>query len=313
MALFGLLLLAFTFSYEDFERRLQNYLEDAWIKLDDRNRAASGRHARAVGGFAAGTLRLLDRLFGPMTVSWQSVAVSALLALAANYLSYTLGDRRGMVWQALALMALAGGPLISPRLAFISVGALIALLGTVVASAAVSHTRLGDNPQWLLLWFGSLPVSCASGLLVLRLERRVFKWLSVTPSLPRALATILACAGAICVVIVVPIFLGDLTRPAHPTHRVGGAGLSMQMAQPEPMTALYDVAAMNVFTITPLLLVVVVAATFAIHRAFWEIAVRPLYALQRAGYRNAARSIGVACVLYGLRIVDSILAALFAR
>ncbi len=70
IALFGLLLLASTFSYEDFERRLQNYLEDAWIKLDDRNRAASGRHARAVGGFAAGTLRLLDRLFGPMTVSW---------------------------------------------------------------------------------------------------------------------------------------------------------------------------------------------------------------------------------------------------
>jgi hypothetical protein len=357
--LIGAVLLLSTFSYEPIERRLQSYFEDLWIKLEDQSLAASGRHASFIRSLAAAVGRVLDRLFGPTTVSWQAIAVSVLLALAAYDLNYGFGrpPSTTLRWQALAILALASLPLIHRRLVVITIGALLAVLAPMMVSAFRLVLSLSEGGKVLildwLLWVGAILLSFASALFVLWCERRLIRWLSDGPSLVRAVTTVLGCIAAIGLVVVVPMLLSDVARPARrdvtqsqrasvavgpsvtgwvrmdtvrfaqmmdgsvrvETKRqtLRGQGLTMQIRQPPLSRTLMDLAAMNVFTTLPLLLLLIGATSFAIHRVLWEIVLRPIYEVQRTGYRTAARAIGVACLLYGLGIADSLVGALLGH
>ncbi len=72
---------------------------------------------------------------------------------------------------------------------------------------------------------------------------------------------------------------------------------------------------MNVFTVLPLLLLLLGAASFAAHRAVWWLVTRLSYRAQReqfftgAGYKRWARVVGLACLLYGLNVPDVLVQA----
>jgi hypothetical protein len=149
------------------------------------------------------------------------------------------------------------------------------------------------------------------------LERRLLRWLGDAPSVARAAATVLACAAAISVVFVGPILLGNLVAPAHNADPPA-QGLTMQMGQPPLPEALGDLAVMNLFTLLPLLLLFLGAASFAIHRFIWWIVLTLSYGAQKErfltgpGYKKWARAVGLACLLYGLRIIPDALVGTFA-
>jgi hypothetical protein len=85
-SLAGLALLwAAFFLYEDAEGRIQNRLEEWWIRLDDARHRAVTRHTAFLRLVAESTTRALDHVLGRRLMSAQAVSVSALLSLAAMF------------------------------------------------------------------------------------------------------------------------------------------------------------------------------------------------------------------------------------
>ena len=82
----GLLLLyAAFFLYEEEQQRVQSAIEDLWIRIDEQGATPdrAGAFFQAVAGIA---VRVIDRIFGPSSLSLQSFAVSTNLI----FISYTL-------------------------------------------------------------------------------------------------------------------------------------------------------------------------------------------------------------------------------
>lgn len=69
------------FLYENEERRVQNVLENWWIKVHDLEIVAIGRHLAILRTAANLAQSWLDSLFGPRLISLNGVGVSACLSL----------------------------------------------------------------------------------------------------------------------------------------------------------------------------------------------------------------------------------------
>jgi hypothetical protein len=80
-----LLIFCATTLYEDQEGKIQSSLEDIWIKVADRKKAALSRAAAFIGVVAASTGKLFDRLFGERLLSIQVVAVSFCFSIASFF------------------------------------------------------------------------------------------------------------------------------------------------------------------------------------------------------------------------------------
>jgi hypothetical protein len=77
----GLLALS-TFLYEDEDKRLQNYLEDAWVRLNDLGKRSIQYHQAFLHAVLDISDRALDYLFGERLCSWRAAAMSVALSCA---------------------------------------------------------------------------------------------------------------------------------------------------------------------------------------------------------------------------------------
>lgn len=75
----GLVLFYASLSYETEEGKIQNLLEEWWIKVDDYQRQALSKHIAFLKMLALVTTRVLNHLFGPSLLSLQAVGVSLCL------------------------------------------------------------------------------------------------------------------------------------------------------------------------------------------------------------------------------------------
>src|SRR6266700_6033802 len=85
-ALLGSGVLLTLFLREDEEGRIQNRLEELWIRIDDAQSAALSRQAAFVAEIARVVTRILDRIFGERLFSAHAASVSAFYGLASSIL-----------------------------------------------------------------------------------------------------------------------------------------------------------------------------------------------------------------------------------
>jgi hypothetical protein len=83
----GLLIYASLFLYESDQKRLQNRLEELWIRIDDRSKGADSASKSFATEISLVVERVFDRVFGPTLVSWRAVAVSSCFGIASLDLS----------------------------------------------------------------------------------------------------------------------------------------------------------------------------------------------------------------------------------
>src|SRR5688500_723937 len=79
-------LYAALFLYEDEQGKVQNKLEDLWIKIDVRHHVALSKHTVFMRVVADYTARTLSKLFGEKFFSLRFLGVSICFSLASYYL-----------------------------------------------------------------------------------------------------------------------------------------------------------------------------------------------------------------------------------
>jgi hypothetical protein len=77
----GFLLICTLFLYENEQGLIQSKLEDWWIRIDDIKAQALSRHVAFMKVLAGVLANLLDRIFGPKTISIQAIGVSICYSL----------------------------------------------------------------------------------------------------------------------------------------------------------------------------------------------------------------------------------------
>jgi hypothetical protein len=81
----ALLLYVAFFLYEDEEARMQNRLEEIWVRIDDLQGSAMSKELAFLQGVTRTTSAILDRLLGHRFLSLQSIAVSMAFSLASVF------------------------------------------------------------------------------------------------------------------------------------------------------------------------------------------------------------------------------------
>jgi len=82
----GLSLYAALFLYEDEQGRIQNKLEEWWVKLRDQEDSAISRHAAFMRAVARLATHGFDRVFGERVFSFRALWVSGWYSLASYIL-----------------------------------------------------------------------------------------------------------------------------------------------------------------------------------------------------------------------------------
>lgn len=272
--------------YEDEEGRIHSKFQDWWIRLDDRRKASRSHMLPFIQEVAGSTRRWSDRLFGRRLFSLRFVFVSIYLSIASFFL--------------LAAISL---PLVPKRPASVSVQGALSLFIVVILFASVpalTDSKIVLGIWWLVnaiivlkitdfllfvskvrsvglaargmgytaLFFGT---SLFVDLLYITLARWILRWISKEDSawgISLALCVnFLALGGS----IIGPISLGlEVSKYA----AMAGAMIVFSFV-------------LNVIDVLASLAGFLVALTLLVHRFFWSVIQRPLYAIQR--YRLLTR------------------------
>ena len=81
----SVLLLYVVFSYEDEEKKVQSWLEEAWVALDDKDKNASTRIRDFLQRIVKGILQILSRVYGGKIISLESFAAAYFFCVMLMY------------------------------------------------------------------------------------------------------------------------------------------------------------------------------------------------------------------------------------
>jgi hypothetical protein len=299
------------FLYEDEREEIQNHLEDAWIKLRDRQGIAISKHVAFMQTVGEIMTRLLDRLFGDGYFSLRATTISLCLSMLSTIVCF-------IVWILYRL-----GPTAmfhAPGLNFL-VGLVVFL---VLLALSIQFPRVSKHPSspllafmlFLIFWISityrnapdplHVPISvtmylAATLALIFSLSFAcdvcfvaVTRWLLRKASKMASFFQILLTIGvnlAVALVLVIsPIVLGNIAQskladkiPRRPLDLAGEAMAGFTF------TTGVDVLVASAF--------ILLAIIMLIHRLFWPIVARPIYALADLGligHRKLFGTVGLA-------------------
>jgi len=291
------------FLYEDEEGKIQNVLENMWLKIEERRTAAISRHTGFIR-IASGLIEnVFDRVLGRTPVSSQSVGVSACLSIASIYLlvlvapgifpfGYILNHRTRMFFlvSLFLYLVLAVLPTWIHRRSLIAVWFWAVLL-SAVAKAPIAYWIAGlpivdvFSPKLLMrnvLFSLGISVGIVCDLLFLAFSRRILRWNSGPLSFSiLCLVALLNCLFAF-VVLVAPawshIGLEEFRER-------GGYWFFLGRVTWYALTS-------NLFIAMIAIVFVTLSVTVVLHRALWPVLQRPIYALQRLGIAKRSKLLG---------------------
>ena len=309
----GVLLFYASLSYETEEGKIQNLLEEWWIKVDDYKRQALSKHIAFLKTLAAVSTRILDQLFGPSLISLQAIGVSlCLCSVCIGVMALILGGI--MPHKDLS---------ISSSLWIIFSSGLYGIIPAFVQRLARRWLRVGS----IYLWFTVLIISQLRGLGFLFLVLLVGLGHS-DPDVQLGAAIVLAFFAILFSSVALFVFLVALMRRtvramSNSNSAMRIVGISVFNVVPPFVLVGMIIGAIEmpyfgrtgivimVFVILfgafglvinfPFLLsavmFIVIALTMFVHRLFWPAISRPLYKLQALGVAKRPtlfRAIGVA-------------------
>jgi hypothetical protein len=307
----GLLLIYVAiFLYEDEQGKIQNTLEDWWVKIDDLKRGALSRHTIFMQETARITNYGFNQLFGKKLVSLQALAVSACFSIASLGLAglYMIYESENLFSSWLSL-PFANEPLVALLWLLMFLGiALIpsrwpSLSGLVLGVSALSsilffalfwHNLEPNVFEYSSYCFG-IVLGIASDMLFIALTRKLLRW-SLMEKFSRILTVILLNCLLSFVLIkgfyrfsfsVGQVYNFDFSTLGNLMHIIDFAFLFA--------------AGTNFFTVLFALAIVILALIMLLHRTFWPMLSRPIYALAKLGIIHRPKLLGtIGLALLGL-------------
>lgn len=276
------------FLYEDEEGRYQNWLEELWIKIRyERDRVLTAATTLFVLA-ANSTSRIFDRVFGPRLFSSRAALVSICLSFASFYLFVPLvslvlktssipkNAPLTSLIQALGFLALALIPAFMDSkwelriwqvCVMFVIGRLIAPIGYVVITRMGFHSAVRFGTFMMFL----LGLSFTFDLVFLGFTRWMLRRASTMAGTPQIIGLLAANSFIAVGLVVTPFKLFERFAPTDPQH-YSVFGL-----------ASFVVIILNIVDLGLSLLVFFVLAVFTLHRLFWPLMERPIYAVARYG------------------------------
>ncbi len=274
------LICASLFLYEDEEGKFQNKVEEWWIKLSDKQKASRSRVAAFMQGVARLTGMGFDRLFGKRLFSLRVVAVSIYLSVASLLLFFILltfrlvknpggATRHGAFQVFLLFVGLALVPALLKNKWVLSVwwavipGALVSVSGFM---AFLFKTR-GAGPTVRGIGIAVIPfvASLLCDLAYIALTRYVLRRIGRVDHIPEIVIMTLGNVIALAIPLLGPIYVGmALFKYA----RHAGAFVLVSVM-------------LNTIDILVGTAALFLAILLLLHRLFWPMIQRPLYAIYR--------------------------------
>jgi hypothetical protein len=321
-------LYAALFLYEDEQGRIQNRLEEWWVKLSDRRGVALSAHARFMRGVAEVAVAGFDSLFGRRLLSLQALSVSLGFSGISVWLCFAIfsplmepGYRARAAMASLLIAAVCGWMTTraarkrkqySPEMTVL-LGGLIAVRGTTVTTVS----RLAELLSLLSLSFAPLLIlalaikaPATSGILLATIPilailcsfgcdigfiaatRLTLKWCSTMLRASRIIAAVLVNSLLGIVLGLGPLSVGVMMGervPVSPSWQRSLFPLGVLLSVANAV----DVLVAMTFTFLSLLLLA--------HRLFWPLLMRPTYALADLGVarrRKVFVTVGIALLGY---------------
>jgi hypothetical protein len=321
--------------YEDEEGRIQNRLEEWWIRLADKEKAAVSKHVEVVRKLARLTMLAFDTLFGKKLFSWSGFIMSCLVSLASYNLYvlakmainvYVFANTSLIDWGAVAkygglssfFLCFATAPLIVKDEQLLRVWKLFASLTIIVSPAILmladvtlldpfDYEPVGGAEQIVYGYFHFLPLillSLACDFAFLAFTRKVLAWCT---QLDRPVAMISTLVLNFCLALLLVWIPANLTSILHREYD----GLDFDsfdkvyqwdQAVDSLGDASEDLARFNVIDGCVAGLFFAIALLMLVHRLVWPTAERSVYALQKIGIvgrRKFLAIIGISLLGYG--------------
>ncbi|HTB92164.1 MAG TPA: hypothetical protein VK728_04990 [Candidatus Sulfotelmatobacter sp.] len=283
-----LILYVAVFLYEDEEGRIQNWLEELWLRVRY-GRDVALTTAAAIFSFAAqATSRMFDKVFGPRLFSIRAATISVCFSIASFFLIVPLAvflfkvspelknESYRNLWMATLWVSFAISRALVEDSKWLRVIWYASFTVTLVTNLGqilfVVFVGMGISPGVRLVIFltGLLALSFVCDLSILGFVRWVVRRASRMTGLFQILGSLILTAFIGIGLVVVPFKMMMAFSPARsPSNLIGLACLA--------------VIPLNVVDLFFSLAVFFVLGLFTLHRLFWPVLERPLYAIARYG------------------------------
>lgn len=246
------------FLREDEEGKIQNSLEELWIKIDDRQRQSVTRNAVFMSEAARIASIALDKIFGTRLLSLRALIVSMNYSIASW--AFWSG-----VWVFGPVFVLLGIlPSLSKKRWLLILCSLPVLAVTFLAILAkLAHLEAETDFAPLMLGFTA---NALSSFLFIALNRAALKWAANETNALRIASVLLLN------LLLVLLLIGPALLDWHD-----------QWKYPSTLWFLAAVAAANFVTCAVGLLGVLLMAGLLAHRLMWPVLSRPVYSVARRG------------------------------
>jgi hypothetical protein len=265
------------FLYEDREGKIQNIMAQWWVSVDDARIVAHSRAAAFLQGVARLTVGVFDRAFGNRLLSLRFAGVSFCLSVASFFLVALFGairshqSVRGPLFGAACAVAFALLPALDPGRWVVRLWGLCLLVFIIspATSAFLLFAYLTRGAGFVCRLVGysglALGVSFVCDVSYVALTRWMLKRVSATGRMREA-----ALMVAVNLLILFLLFLGPIKLGVKVFQYWQGAGAIIVVS--------LLLNAIDLFAGSAALLL---GVSLLIHRLFWPILEKPLYAIQR--------------------------------
>jgi hypothetical protein len=299
------------FLYEDEQGKVQSILEDWWIKIEDVKRGALSRHTIFMSGVAQIADSVLNRIFGKKLFSLQSLSVSACLSIASLglaeiYLELRADDKVNQLhvrWFALwflCFLLVSLIPFLRPRLSALIL--LVAILsGYLYYELAYEFNPesefLPDQTTHYVSYCLGMIIGVVSDVLFIAVTRKLLRRMYKLDNLLNIVGLLLVnCFLAY-------VLVGGMWHLANVfTRAILTSGLD-HMWYYYAQDTLSFAALFNVITVAVASIFIFLILLMLLHRIFWPLLNRPIYALAGLGIVRRRKLFGaIGLLLLGLSI-----------
>lgn len=308
------------FLYEDEQGKIQNTLEESWIKIDRHQHSALAKHLTFMGVVTRIMSVALNRVFGEKLLSIKSIGVSACYSNASVYICSRL----------LAWYQSDYSMLFRPTWMYISWIILKILVFIALGLVPIFITK----SIWLKIWFGAV----IFGIFCWELIEAIMRY-DITQIDDVFMAAQMSVNTGIVIGIAFDVFfiaairkvlrwkLGELNYPKLTAIFVFNIIMALALFFipvlyfiPNPSTSIIaayyndllslsllglfrGIVLSNLFIALFAIIVVLLTITVLAHQIFWPLLARPVYSLQKLGVAKRSKFLsttGVILIIFGV-------------
>jgi hypothetical protein len=325
--------------YEDAEKRIQNRLEEVWVRIDDLQSSAVSKEAAFVNVIARVSGSFFDRIFGHRLISLRSIAICLAFTFASGDLAIALiylwggGSNTFALMIGLLMLVLGSLPVLAsanvpapdargrrlrhrgrPKFAFLAIFRSKAYYyGIIIVSICIlwiGEIRIPTTTAYDIGWnIFDFTASVAVDLAFIMFFRWVFRRLSA-PSSFWQISVYLILVSAVTALLMGPFlliavpYLRNHFRLLYQILEFSGQSSTDVMLNLRIST--FVISENSLLNGACLFIVVILMVLLMVHRLLWPSIKRPLYAVQRYHVVTKKKLLGAVAgmlLLYVFRII----------